>query len=461
MNIDTSALKKIPFVNVKSGKNWIKQGTLPLAGEVAKKVGIEVALAQGLLAIVVKKPDQQELEIPEDMSVKDAKLVQKAFAEFRTLWSAHLKKAADDKAAAEAEKAKKEAEKAAAKEAAAAQMQRNTLAAGKGFAIAAQTGETLIANVVKSIQTAVGKNFVVSAQGLTVKEGAKISEEDAAVLVSTMANASENSGKVNATTLWALGDAVNFVEDNFANGQDIITAVASLNGQSKHTIVQAGRVAKAFPAEKRIPEYSFTHHQEILNYSKHIKPAQLEKLIEKAREDAVIEVEGTTASGEEVQQTKPISAKKLRGMLQEASKGTGTSNVGKKTPKTETPSNVVPMNPTTGAKSAPPVAIATAFIYITTSGQVFKSSILSEAACASDEFAICIDLAAMKLLEADASEGETVAQLGDEWLPVKEEEAKAPEPAKAPVLARKAAKKAAVKKEEAAPADVPSNEIPD
>lgn len=457
IQVDKAVLAKVPFVNIKSGKDWIKKGTLPVSGDVAKSVGIAIEAAQALFAIVIKKPDQETLEVPDDMTQKDAKLFLKAFAELRKIWGIHLKKAEEDKIAAENAKAAKAAEKEAAKLAAVEQMKKNTLAATKGYAIASATAETLMSSVVKNLQTAVGKNFVVSATGLTVKEGAKISEEDAAILVSTMANASENSGKVNAAVNWALGDAVNFVEDNFQNGTDIITAVASANGQSKHTIQQASRVAKAFPPDKRIGEFTFTHHQEILNYGKNIPAKKLEKVIEAAREAVTLEAEGVTASGEKVKQTKPITVKKLRGMLQEASKAEGKGNVGKKESKTPaTPSNVVAMP----GVAAPEVVQKTGFIYITNQGDVFKSSVLSEKACASDTFAICIDLGAMRLLDADAAEADAIEDLDAEWLP---EEEKAPEPVKAetPTLAKK--KKAAAKKEEPAPvaASGDDNEIPE
>ena len=370
---------------------------------------------------------------PEGVKTSHVSWTAKMRERIQGLWDAHLDIEVEIKDA----KAKAEAEVAAA---IAKRGETLELATAKGYA----GRELIVDQTVSNLCKLVGKKFQVGSTGLTVSNGATINEADLANLIAQLASGAEAVQGMNATFQWALGDACILAET--ALGPDassqLIDQVIELSGRQKNTIQDAVRVARAFPVEQRHKELSFTHYQELKNYKDNLKPKALEKIIE-ATLVGENPREIKTSDGQVIKQAIPLSCKKMRALLQEASGKTPTPRPAKDLSSTDGVKTTTPeATQSTEAKEPDPL-----YIIVTTDGAVYQSDTMTAETVDNDGVAVVIDTAIMMTLytkDGKIVEGKSLKALPDEF-----KGAAAPKPA---------AKKAASKKSATPPPALPGPE---
>lgn len=394
----------------------IKEGSLKAALNEHRKIhGIKKGEPESMWKLVLKG---EELTLPPRMDVQTTRKMEKAFAALKKLHSDSAKLQSEDEKA----KAKQEQESQQ-------RGQRLMVATGAGFARANAGVDAGMA----TLQTTIGKKFILTATGLTPAQDVKITEEDAGQLISCLTRTTDGLGAIQSAVSWALGDAVVFIEENFDEGEQLIEQIISETGKTKHTITEARRLAKAFPQDQRHAELSMTHHQEIFNYREGVKPARLEKIIDEIKVAKVNVIK--TKDGKEIKQAEAGSCSQLRKLLQESSETSKESKKGKRPKKA---------GPVVTAE-APAQAISPGgyrgYLYLAVDGEAgnFHHQELSKDAVKSEKFMI-IDLDAMVVLNDDGTEGKGIGQLPPVWF-------NKDEPANKPTPAAKPEKKAAAKKE--------------
>lgn len=162
-----------------------------------------------------------------------------------------------------------------------------------------------------------GPNFEVSEMGLQLTEGAEPTEQEYTEAVAFLAKNSEDLDRVKMSVIWNLGDLCLLAEQAGLLHQVVDNAV-KVAGKSKHTVMQSIKLCRHFPREKRIPGFSATHHQEVMNYSGNFedKPEILDKVIENSFRDSGWEI--ITPDDRVISQKEAVSCAELRANLQEA-----------------------------------------------------------------------------------------------------------------------------------------------
>lgn len=196
--------------------------------------------------------------------------------------------------------------------------------ASKGYQLAQAYGD----NAASALEKLLGKKFHVTNTGLTIAEGAKLSEAEATRAIATLAEVSERNQVVGTTTQYALGDLIVSLRSSAGDeaADRIIEQAVSVTGKSKHTVQEAERMVewcnKVFKDEPRPDNLTPTHMSELRQGSQTrqgeplITPAKLRKIIEKVVEGTVT---GTgIVDGKEVEQRKPLPCAEVRSLLNEA-----------------------------------------------------------------------------------------------------------------------------------------------
>lgn len=271
------------------------------------------------------------------------------------------------------------------------------LAGCKGYAI----GEALEENFADAMSAAIGDDYEVTPTSLHIRKGATLTEAGVAEALATLVNADGALDRMRGNVLWSTGDLLMITEESFPNHEEIIGAVVESTGKTKHTVMESLRLAKAYPEEERMADLTATHHQEINNYRKQIKPAsKLKKIIKEVREGTTREVVTTDPeTGEEkvITQTIPLSCGKLRKMLQEAA---GKEPTGKDGAESEAEG---------GAEAAEVKAGIEGFFYFDILGQVFYSEKFDPEAWAN--CVICVDTVACATVDGEGNEENDVPTL--------------------------------------------------
>ena len=423
-----SKARKLEMILTRDEEKNIKEvKATTLANTIGSEYGIKRNQSQDLLTLHLK---DQALELDDDLDPADKKCLTKAYNAIGKAIELH------DKLLAEQEKAKaaEEAELAKAK----AVEDKKTSAIMIAGAKAQGVSQALTDNAITNMQKVLGKNFVVTDTGLTIADGALITEEGMAQAIATLATSSEGLDDIRAITMWNLGDLCIELESLYPErAEEILLAAVDAKGKQKHTVQCAIATCRKTPHDRRFPELTFTHHQEIANYADKIKSKKtLDKIIADARVADVKKV--TTPDGREITHTKPQSCAVLRKALQEAAGIVPELKAPKEPVK-------VPTEAPESQDETPTPAASRGFIYIEgATGDAFASKVLSDKALKSGAFSI-LDLDAMRVLNADGSEGDQIMQLPEEFL---DETPEAP----------KKEKKSKVKKEKVAPEPTPEPE---
>lgn len=241
-------------------------------------------------------------------------------------------------AKAKSEKAKAKTDEAKAKVEEAKAMERETQAKrGELIALASAQGHELSRSyeqsTVDTLGQMLGKKWEVSLGGASLKDGAELTEVEAAKAVATLAEITERNDTVRSTTMLALGGVIISIKDQFGSeaGDRLIQQTVSVTGKSKHTVQDAERVMEwarsVFKDDHdAIAGLSYTHLQELKNGSQDrkgnltIKPAELRKIVKKVKDGKVVAA-GKKASGEPIEQRKVLSCAETRELLVEAGGG--------------------------------------------------------------------------------------------------------------------------------------------
>lgn len=164
-----------------------------------------------------------------------------------------------------------------------------------------------------------GKSFLVTNVGLQVAEGHQLQRGDIDEGISNVAKAAENLNLLKATIMWIFGDLCLMAAD-FGNQDEVVSQAMKITGQSKHLVQQAIRLCKFFHPERRVPEFSYSHHVEIMNMAGRFPDsAVMWKVVETARAGQTTIT--MTPEGAEISRGEPISCEALRRALREASGG--------------------------------------------------------------------------------------------------------------------------------------------
>lgn len=234
---------------------------------------------------------------------------------------------ADTNAPAEVAPTKKKGKTAEAKAAEKEQAKHQaalSVAGAKGAALSVKYQES----AVEGLQRILGKKFVVSTSGLTIADGATITEQDAAALIGTLAETTERETAVRTTINMSLGDAIIAIKGAFGEdeGNKLIQQVVSERGQSKHTVQECERtmqwVNSVWDFSDRPHGLTYSHLQDGKNYTRTrqgeflIHPEKIKEIFAKAVEGDVVS-SGTLADGTAFENRKPWSTAKLREALTE------------------------------------------------------------------------------------------------------------------------------------------------
>lgn len=194
-----------------------------------------------------------------------------------------------------------------------------SVAGAKGAALSTKYAES----AVEGLQRILGKKFVVSSSGLTIADGATITEQDAATLIGTLAETTEREAAVRTTINMSLGDAIIAIKGAFGDdeGNKLIQQVVSERGQSKHTVQECERtmawVNSVWEFGDRPQGLTYSHLQDGKNYTRNregeflIDPEKIKEIFVKAVEGEVVS-SGTLADGTAFENRKPWSCAKLR-----------------------------------------------------------------------------------------------------------------------------------------------------
>jgi hypothetical protein len=127
-------------------------------------------------------------------------------------------------------------------------------------------------SMLHDFQKKLGKKFVASATGLTIAEGATITEQDAGAVIAFLTKSTERETKVRTTINLALGDAVIAIRNAFGDeaGDQVIQQATDERGQSKHTLMDCERTVEKINViykdhADRPVGLSYTHFQELKN----------------------------------------------------------------------------------------------------------------------------------------------------------------------------------------------------
>ena len=168
------------------------------------------------------------------------------------------------------------------------------------------------------ISQTLGDKFLITETSLTLNPKAVVSDEDMRLLIATLSRHTDNSERLNGSFLWYLGDTCNILQEYSPDPDSIIAEAVAATHRKYHTVKRAIKLSKFFPPEKRIPEWTATHHAEIMNYAGNFagKMEVLEAVVSRAR--AMGKMVVVSPTGEEMVTYDPISSKELREMLREA-----------------------------------------------------------------------------------------------------------------------------------------------
>lgn len=285
-------------------------------------------------------------------------------------------------------------------------------------------------DVPRQLNKLLGKKFHVTATGLSVVDGSKITEADAARAIATLAETSERASTVGTTTMLALGDLVLAIRTSLGDelADNLIQQTVSITGKSKHTIQDAERTAQwaneVFKDQPRPENLTPTHWQEFKNYSRDrdgkvtIPAGKVRSIMAKVAEGKV--VGKGIEDGKEVEQRKPLSCAETRELLKEAR---GDDKNPKPSPKKKTEATQAPA---ASGYSKDEYVAPDGFLYVQDTENVYWSEELEDDALKLTDadgepvYGIVIDIANRTLIKP-GSKGKKLADIAD--LPAPEAEA--------------------------------------
>lgn len=163
-----------------------------------------------------------------------------------------------------------------------------------------------------------GNKFNITETSLSVKPDMTVSDDDMRLLIATLARHTGNAERLKTSFLWHLGDTCMILQEFSHDPDAIISEAVAATDRTYHTVRQAIKLSRHFPPDKRIPEWTATHHAEIMNYSGNFEGREdvLEGVISKARQGHRTVV--VSKDGKAMETVEPVSAKELREMLRKA-----------------------------------------------------------------------------------------------------------------------------------------------
>lgn len=257
------------------------------------------------------------------------------------------------------------------------------LATQKGIAMS----NAFMTSCSEGLQQVMGQNYVVSDIGMEVAPGHVPTVNELTERISNLAKGTEGVNILKGVLMFCLGD-ICLVAEQLGEHDNIVAQAVSEFGQSKYNVMQAIRVCRFLPSNKRIPGWSFTHHSEVVNHQKRFAdcPEVLDQVVEEARK------------------VPDISCAELRKMLQEA--------------------------------SGQPVAKGNRYhkdryLYFADTGEIFKSDDLAISVLR-EGTAIGIDMKDWTVLGPEGMATRTIGEAPDEWflnpIPQEEEDTTVEEP---------------------------------
>lgn len=378
-------------------QDWKEHSNEEFWRYVSKELGVKSKEGEPILKAILAEKSVDDLLV-EDMDAATRKTVRTAWKELEALMEDHFGHIKDMKD--EEERAKKEAEVHTAS---------LQLASARGFALANQG---VAENFVVGLQKLMGDKFQVDVLGLTITEGATITEEDVIQGISCLARTSENVADISAAVGWNLGDLLVFAYKEFDEtaADKLVGEAVAVTGRSKHTVMESLRLARAFPPKKRIAGLSMTHHQELNNYlAKHpdIDQKEVKKII-----DDVLDGEQISKikqpDGSFLEQKKVKSCAHLRKALQAL---TGKAPETPAAPGTTTTTTAAATTGTGTVVSVDESVSNKGFLYIRNEdGKVFQHKDLLKKVNGSGKFLV-IDLTSKCVLDENGGEEYTIEQL--------------------------------------------------
>lgn len=191
-----------------------------------------------------------------------------------------------------------------------------------GAEIAEAVAEDSLDTLRGALRKVSGGAFDIGETGLKEIKGAKLSLDTMAHTFGSLLNMDSKLEHVRTALKWGIGDAILELRALFPEDADnVIETICRANGKQKHTIRESLRVCEYYDGsdehKKRSKGLSFTHHQELMNYSKLVKPSKIIEIRDaaiKGNDECVMKL----STGKEIRQTEPLSCAATRHLLQEA-----------------------------------------------------------------------------------------------------------------------------------------------
>lgn len=280
-------------------------------------------------------------------------------------------------------------------------------------------------SVTENLQRVLGKKFTVTATGLSIQDGAKVTEAEAVRAVATLSESSEKASTIGTTTMLALGDLVLTIRAQLGDdvADKLIQQAVSITGKSKHTIQDAERVVKwantVFEGHERPANLTPTHWQEAKNYA---QDREGNPTIPAEEVRSILEVVATgkvvgkgVVDGQPVDQMKPLSCAEERDLLKKA-RGDTSPKPTPKGKKAKAKAAAAPQanDPASGGGD---YLAPKGFLYIQDFDNIFHTEDLSEEALAAEDEGssrfIVVDLEEMVILAPNGKPHKAIGDLPD------------------------------------------------